>query len=788
MIDTNVDDSPTSSGIANINSEGDVPRKRFRDAKHANSFSNDRWDADRQAAVSRALVDDMIDGQPPFDQSDLRASAQGTNININFQRAFAKVEQSLASYNDLANSDEFLITCESNVGTVMERERDAQIYQAEYTRLLRFKWTDFVPRLQMLGNLFIRQGVAIAFRPNEFDWRFSVSRLGDFQVDRRSGCSVDDFECAVWREELPPVNVYDWVEDPKVAKAAGWNVKATRKAISDATVYDNTKDWNWEQVERDMKDNGLFWTKGRDPRVELRHFITKQFDGKLSHQITSPTNDEDFLFQREGRWNKPSDYLTLFTYGIGNGDLYSIRGLGYKIFAIEQLYNILMSRAGDSTLRSMSFLWTAQTPDQLQEAMQIVWGSDTFVPAGISPVQITPQNIGQNILPYVNLIANQESLNTGTYTSTEQIIGGNSPERKSATQASIEANQQAILTTSAKVLFMQSLDRVHTMVSGAITKPHYPRNMPGGELRWEMFRRCMDAGMSEKAFHSIDCVRAVRPIGLGSAIEQQQKMGALMQIFGMLDPIAQKIMLRKIVGTQLGSDYIEVLVPMEDRVPIDAKQAELEANSFINGITPQVMPEEEDSVHLDQHFRFMAATLAKLEQQQIQPQEVLEIFSASIPHCQAHLQKMGANPAKKKETSEAAQVLQKFVMSATQIGQNLQQQQQAEAEATRVATEKLESEALNQRRENEKAAAEIERKNAIAQAEIERKQDLAEAEIEINQTKAASEIRTEQAIASSQIQSKEVESRVSVGMKARKARQEMAIKDLETSSKLSQQP
>lgn len=772
---TGTNDSP----LANISDEGVVPRSRFKDAQSANEWVTDKFRADYWGAIDRSAVDDLTDGAAPMNQASLRENGQGNNFNINFQRAFAKEEMALAAYHDLADSDENLIQCEvdTELGTPAQREEWAQIFCRGYTRLNRFEWPDFKPRMLMLEKCFIRQGVGIAFRDNEWDWRWQVSRLGDFQISRRDGCSVDDFQCAGQRQFLYPPDVFDWISDEKIASDIGWNVKATKKAIESATVLigQGTDTWNWEQVQRDAKDNGLWMTKGKDPQVELRHIWVKEFSGKVSHLITSPNNDDDFLFKKENRWESPSDVMTLFTYGIGNGDLYSIRGLGYKIFALENMFNILMSRLGDSTLRSMSYLWQAQSPDGLQDANQLVWGADTIVPQGVIPVEQFTQNIGQNALQMLNMLSNVESINTGTYTASQQLMPGGRPDRKSATEAQIEASQQAILTTSAKVLFYQALDRLHQMTVRALIKRDYPRHMPGGEQRWKFMRYCLDRGMPEKVFYSICCVRAVRSIGMGSPAEQQAKIGAIMQIFPLLDPIAQNLVLRKTVVTNLGPDYADLLVPAQPRVPRDKKDAELESSLFIDGVEPEIMAEEDAAVHLSEHVPFAAGIFAALDKQAIQPEDAIKRLQASIPHIQKTFANLQKNPTKKKEIQQFQNAIAQITAMADKFTQNYQAEQQAMADKQAQEEQKLTAEQLEQQRKDLKLQKEIERNQIKLESDMEQSQVRTEQKVKQDRYKTAATVENQNAVVGQELVSK-----------SRKTQQSLVVTDLEAAQKLNQ--
>lgn len=776
---------------------------RFRDAQSANSWSVDKYSADMWGQFDRSTVDDMTDGACPMSQGDLRLSGQGNDFNVNFQRAFAKEETALSAYNNLVNGDENLINCECDYAKVSQQQRDdyAQIYAKGFTRLHRYFWPDFVPNLQLLAKFFIRHGVSISFRRDPYDWRWCVGRLGDFQISRRDGCSVDDLECAVQRVYETPPDVMNWISNPEAARKAQWDVEAVKKAVQNATITvgQDASNYNWEQVQRDAKDNGLYMTKGKDPRVELRHFWAKEFpeDGensKVSHYITSPSNNENFLCRRIGIWDSPQDCMTFFTYGIGNGDFYSIRGLGYKIHAMEQMFNTIMSRWGTSVMKSSSYLWQPQSADSLEDSNQIVWGADAIIPQGLKPVQTFTQDVGGAGLSFLNMLSNIEAQNTGTYISSQQLLPGGQPDRKSATQSSIEASQEAILTSSAQALFMQSMDRNYAMTVRALNKRVYPREMPGGPERWRLFRYCLDHGMPEEAFYNIECVRAVRPIGMGSPAAQQQKLNAMMPLLPFLDQQAQQLIVRKQVIANMGIDY-GFLVNEKPKPTPDKKTAELESNSFINGITPERFDGENDDEHLQEHLPFAAQTLQAAEQGQLEPQEALKRLMAVIPHIKVHAESLAKNPINKDKSTKVNQAVQQMESQTQKLLQNFQQGQQAEQDAKAKEQENQSAFQMEQQRKDAETQANIKRADMIAAADAQRadqkaeadtqiKQDVAGAQIEIDRTKTEHSIIDKKAQAAVNVNNQIDKTDADIVSKSKTARAKVAATDLITAQQL----
>lgn len=782
-------DDPYS--LKTIAPDGAIPDRRLSTAMAANQLAENMWWADRPAAYDRAIIDDQVEGAPPMDQADLRANGVGNSANVNFLGSFGKEEVASSAYNALIVSGETLIVCEIPEASPDTRAEKAAIFASEYTRLMRYRWPNFIPNIQYLARYFLRQGVSLAFRPNSYDWRWSVSRLGDFQVQRRQNCSVDDWELAIQRTFYTPDQVYDWIRDKEAADAVGWNVKATKEAIQKACVPLYSSNFDIEQWQRDAKDNSLWWSQGKAKMVELRHFWVKEFDGTVTHLITSPDNDKEFLFEKKGRYDSPCDAIVLFAYGVGNMDIYSVRGLGWKLFGSEQLLNVMKCKAANLTMKSMGVTWQANDSNGMEDFQSITYGDDTIAPSGFSMQQIQWPNLTGSAIPMINMLSAQQQANTGTYTPSP-TQSGNDVEKTKA-QFEGEAAQQAILSTSAVDLFYQSLDRVDQMTVRALVAEDYPRTMPGGKERWEFITRLLKRGLTMDEIKSVDCVRHVRAIGAGSENVKRAKLAQLQGLSQFMDPQGQRAVQRAIVVDLAGVDNADAYLPAQgERIPDDKKVAELEANSFMFGVVPEVMPKEDDFVHLAEHSMAIEGLFQRLQSGAMSPQSAIEAIGVALQHSQQHLKKaetgvpQESNVPKRQLIKQANIKFQQYQAAFDKLVANFQQQQQANQEAVQKQQQKMTADALEQQRKDAIAKANIERADEIARASIEREQVRLENDILSSRAKTNQSIESSVAKTQADLEHDRALTNQELLSKTRKTHQEMAVTDLKTAQELEQ--
>ncbi len=788
--DTGISDP---NGLATISDDGTVPKRRIKDAATFNGVAADLWYSDQAAALDRSVVDGQVDGLPPIDQGGLRADGMGNSANVNFLGSAGKEATALAAYYDLVNATENLIQCQIETGPPEKRIEKALTFAAEYTRLMRFDWPDFVPNMQYLAKFYIRHGVVIAYRPDSIDWRWKTSRIGDFQVQRRQNCSVEDMELAILRDFQNPDVVYSYIEDTETAKEAGWNIAATKKAIQNAVVplYNSygTNGIDPEMWERDAKENSLFWTQGKAKQVELRMGWIKEFDGTVTFVITTPDNDEEFLFEKNGRWDQMSDTIVLFTYGVGNGDLYSIRGLGWMLFGSEQLKNVLLCKMANSTMMSMGQVVKPANETAVEDFQTVTWGDITVIPANFDFQTIAWPNLAANGIPFLNMIGSMQTANTGTYTPTPS--GGGSDVEKTKAQFEGEAAMQAVLSSAAISLFYQSLDRLDQMTVRALIKDPYPDVAPGGKERAAFIKRCMDRGLTMEDIQSVSCVRHVRAIGAGSEAVARAKAGSLLTKMQFLDPVAQRQALRMALIQDVGVDNVNSFLPATgERIPEDKKVAELESSLFLAGITPEVMPDEIPIVHIGEHLQFTDGTWSKIQQGELQPQVAIPQLGSAIQHIQQHIQlwqQRVGNESNSPDAQNLKQIktkVQQQEAQLTKLIQNVQQQAQSQQEAEGKAQGKLSAEELDQQRKQLAFEAEEKRKQEAhvlnmqrIQAETENalltKRALANSEIEHATARTNAHIHRDVTLTDAQIQEQ-----------ARKTNQDLAINDLYTAQDL----
>jgi hypothetical protein len=676
----------TEDQLANIDYQGDIPKgSRLTDVYAAWALWTAAWQADRSNAYNRARVQEMLDGLPPYEQSELDNLGQGQRTNLNLLEGAARVEAALGPYNDLTSSVDYIAQIETNEGDPQRQVEWNQIMSEEFDRLIR-GWSRFEFNNQSLAREFVVHGLGIVYFEDDFDWRWKVCGLADFILPRNTPANEEDIDYAIARRRYTTTQLYNFIKDPEFAEANGWNVEETKKAIYWATSSRNSAptSWEWEELEREIKQNDIYFGRVRAKEIWVLHFWVREFDGTISHFLTLENGlNQDFLFKRVGRFKSIKNCLHIFTYGIGNGYYHSIRGLGYKIFPHIQVSNQLRCAVIDATFFSAGPVIQPEDSTALDELSFSYMGPFTLVPPNIKFVDLKHQNISDNILPIVRDLSAQIENNTGSYQvrgAPDQVQG---QKEKTRFQVQAELQKESSLSTSAMNLFYIPWDRVLTETFRRACNPQLSQLDPGGKEAFEFRKRCLNRKVPMKAMQRIKRIRAVRAVGYGSASARLLALDQIASAAPQFDEIGRRNAIRDRVAAYVGYAQADRYVPSIDqagRQPQDQKDAELENAIMLLGQPVPVNATDVPRVHITVHFQAMHQVIASVKGAQSPPMQGSAQLHNLLNHTTQHVQQMSQDPTRLQEVRFINKGMNMVEGFLTALDHNVQEAQAAAAQ------------------------------------------------------------------------------------------------------------
>lgn len=668
--------------LENINESGKAPRTRIKDAKSAHAIYTSIRNADDASSIDRQKIQSMLDGEPPYSPQQLKSLGQGYRANLNFGESAAALETALSAYSDLVNSVDRLASVKTSEGDPAQKVEWENIIAEEFHRTIT-DWDEFFYKQQMLAHQFVSQGVGVAYFEDNRSWKWSVCGLKDFKVPRGTPACDTKVEVATIERHYLVGELYQFIENPKIATELGWNVEETRRAIllsTDNGTSSNSRDW--ERLQEELKNNDLMYSHARSKVVRCIHYFVKEFDGTISHYIATRAGDsDDFLFQKPSRFKHANEAFVLFSYGIGtNGLLHSVRGLGYKLFPFIQLSNRMRNAIVDGAMLSSALMIQPATGEDVSNLSLMYNGPLSILPPGINVVDKTMPNLAGNVLPIVRDLEVVRQNNTGTYNPKQVMPDG---DARTATEVQAQLAQQSLLSAQAMNLYYIPFQKLLAEQFRRLATVNYRSDEPGGEEAIAFRKRIEARGVPWKAVQKVYRVQAVRAIGAGSPGARMLAFNEFMAIMPRFDEVGQRNLIRDRVAARVGYDQVDRYIPKGEieRIPIDAKIAELENDAMQGGRGVSVNPGENHAVHAKVHLEDANRFLQALQQNQVDPKVAMSYLQVQYPHSTAHVEQLASDPSRREEVGVAKQILNQMREAVENIGKQLAAQAQREAQA-----------------------------------------------------------------------------------------------------------
>ena len=670
--------------LQTLDESGKAPKSRIKDVKTALELYENLRHGDESSAVNRMRVQAMFDGVPPYSESALRSSGQGFRCNLNFGKAEKFLEAALSAYVDLINSVETLVRVETTFGDPKERIEWNRIISEEYSFQLR-KWPRFNYEYLNLCNHFVGHGVGVNYFEDERTWQWRSTGLGDILLPRQTQATEGAIEVAAARRSMMVNDLYRYIEDPEVAADLGWNVEEVRKAIKRASSAVVALD-DWEKLQQEVKNNDL-WAGAKAARINLVHLWVKEFDGSVSHMITVAGGDhKDFLYKRVGRYKNINQAFTFFTYGIGtNGTYHGIRGLGYKLYQHLQVSNRIRSQAVDNAMLAGAPMVQPEDERSLENFSFNYFGPFALLPPNMKFVDRAAPNTAQTMMPVLNDLSQQVQERAGQYSTAGALGKG---DRRTRFEVAAHLEEAAKLNVTALNLFYNPWDRFHQEVARRFFRLDYASGEPGGDSVYEFRERCFMRGVPLEALMGIDLrkTRSVRAVGSGSQAKRAVSLQNLNELAGAFDEEGRHNLFRDQVAALVGHEAADRYIPArpDQRIPIDAKVAQLETEHLLEGREIQVFPNEVHTIHLDVHLPIIEEMFGAVEQGQLSIEEAATRAMGVFQHSVQHLELIQQDPTIAEKVSQYNQRLQQvselIVNGQRRLAKLQREQQEMEAE------------------------------------------------------------------------------------------------------------
>jgi len=656
------------------------PRTRVEDAGSARSMLYELINDDQIASYRRSQIQGIIDGNPPYNEQQLREMGQADRINVNWGHAEAKVEAAVIPYFDILTSVGSYATVKTKYGKDMgKREEWSRIITEEFHRLLSSSNPNFLAQHQVCHKELVIHGQACMYFPDGTDWRAKAIEPYALVVPKGSKVDWDNWEFCYILDELYCEQLYSYIEDEEAAQRGGWDVEQCQEAIMQARVDEQDQRRPWEWYQRELKNNALYYSYAKSKIIKVAHFYVKEYDGRISHYIFDRLNSTEFLCQKIGRYDKFSNAFTVFLNGVGNGFYHGVRGLGQKVYKYAEAMNRVNNALMEGVIIGSCVMFQPNSAADAEKLKTVQIGPYRILPPGLN---LTQANVSSNLsaaMQTAQFFQGQESDDIGSFM--PSVSGGG--RKKSNKEVEMEIGEKSRLTNTRAEIYLQALDVHYAEVYRRAANPNLIEEDHGGREALRFQEACMDRGVPAAAMLDIDTVRATRSIGQGSSAARMQAMELIGQYLPQLPESNRKRVINANIAAIAGQTGVETFGIPEEVKPDgnDLSIASLENNALQQGGQVLIDPDQNHYTHLTVHMQFAGSLVQAVQQQQVDPRQVSGAMQAAIPHMLSHLQFLQEDPTRQEQHDAMNEQLSELMKIADQLNkyaQQIDEQEQAQ--------------------------------------------------------------------------------------------------------------
>lgn len=673
-----------------------APKERMITPAGLRSIHQKNVTDDEVGSYNRSLVQQDMDFTPPFDEKELKDKGQGERFNFNTGEAAAIKNEAVSGYVDIYSTPTTIAKIPlENVPEPLNNLYQT-ILEEEFTTMDRSHSASF-PTFLQLCDIYVTHGVSIAYFEDKQTMHYKVGGLDRFKFPRKTTIITSDMPMATCSATMSIIELWNKVNGETPLK--GWDKEAVIKTITQSAGMHDTR-WNeWEKLQEDLKCNDVYLESCVD-MIELVYGWVVEFDKSVSFYITTKNGStlntaggsENFLFREVSYYKSINEAFQIFAFTIGNNArIHSVRGLGYLIYQICNAMNVLTCKVMDNARVEGSMVVQATTQEDLEDLEIIDFAGGIALPPNINlPAKPQANNLNNSMLPAIELGRGLLDRATGGLSAGNMILS-NQQDRRTKLEVSAQLDWINKLNSFAINLFYGPLDNlIREKVKRAFTI-----RQPDEESRTlvqEMKQRCLNRGVPEEIFSMIDFkkVQAQRIIGTGSRVSRVMIYDQLQQMYASMDEIGRKNFTFDVASELIGAEKTIRYFgkPEEQRIPMDAKIADLENTLLLQGQDVQPIDGEMHMVHIPRHLAVLEEGLQGVENGEVDLMEYAVSRSPVHEHLIQTLEMTTVQPEIQEEYNS-------FVQRAQQIGEIIvngiraynKEQQKAEEEAAAAAAE-----------------------------------------------------------------------------------------------------
>lgn len=554
--------------------------------------------AELPRAENRAVLNRLYNGHPPYDEAT--AEENGVHINRNFLEGVNLLSQGRRQWNNayLKPGNYFNVSVDS--GVPYKRREWGQIITRNLNRCLK-RSPSFMEYIRAIGANTVLHGIAPAnwqSRTMPFPQAIDVDSLLVPSETLVSFENLDHF--AIYRQ-YSPATLYALTHGPK--RDPGWNmtvVDAELKLSASEyrkSAYSLAGQFQPEKIEEYIKQDMGFWGSDAAPTIDVWDFYFREaddgngwyrrvvLDSALSaearaswrHDGTRPqVVPKDAWLYTSGR-RKYADSLRNIvhcqfgdTSAVAPFRYHSVRSLGYMLFGVCELQNLLRCRFSEAVFEQLMWFFRSTNENQYSRLKKANFTHMGVIPDGLSFVSATERFKPDHQIIDLALSQNRQLMGENAASFTQDFKQGSGDKEMTATETMARVN-----AVNALVSGMLNLSYTYETYQYRETCRRFCLEHSAHQEVRKFRLACLKEGVPADLL-DVDRwdVEPERVLGSGNKTLEIAQAQQLLQMRPTLGPEAQ-IMVDHIAVTAFTDDpaLAEQLVPVDGKQRLsDAKQ------------------------------------------------------------------------------------------------------------------------------------------------------------------------------------------------------------------------
>lgn len=639
---------------------------------------------DFERATNRSAINALFDGEKPFTEKEASDNHFYTNVQPLMAPRIA--QQARQQLSRATTQGKYFFTVKLDLGNAdLETFANYQITRLINLPLKRSKAYRHLNR-GIDATLFLHGRGPVIWNDDQ-TWLPTTVGIEDLKMPGGIYTDFSNLSHFAIYQELSAAELWNKIKGNNVQK--GWDVERVKMLISQLaeeaiTEYRSGDEGYFpEKLALDLKENGTYWSSEKVARARCWKFYElDEVDGKLGWKVylfTDPADErlerlkkysmeESFLFKDESGKTQNLCEILQVQYADGCNvapfRYHSVRGPGYLLYPVMQLFNRLFCRSNDAIMEACNQLFRNVGEADREKLMQVVLGNMSVVPQGVEVVPAQERyTVNHNLLKF-GLDLNRQIINENAAAFTAETESGTQKEM-TATQVMArvqEASQlvQGIVATKAQFQEDNCKEIARRFTIQGSRDPDV-RTFQESVMKLGLPPIVMDFDRWE--------VRIEGALGGGNKTLEMAQATEMMKARPAYPPKAQQVILRK-WHAAVSDDAEEAyeLVPPEPQGPT---KTVLFANMAIGTLLQSVPVQLDEWIMPDEYAATLVSLLAVkvggLVQSGVQPSaETVGGIMFTAEHIEATLQAIAQDPAKVPFAKQLAQQLEQILQPVEQ--------------------------------------------------------------------------------------------------------------------------